>query len=341
MAEIVLGVGSSHSPMLGTDPEHWRLRAKEDVKWPAHPFRGKTYKFEELIRVRKRESLAEQLTMDVWRERHERNQKNLDFLASKIADADLDILVVIGDDQREVFFSDNSPSFLVYNGAKVLNKKASKNQLEAMPRGVSIAQWMNEPKEGDLEHRGAPDLANHIVKSVMEDGFDVSVADSMPMGRFGRPGIPHAFGFFYHRLLDDFRKTPNMATLPIFMNTFFPPNQPSAKRALAFGKAIGRAVRSWPGNARVGFAASGGFSHFVIDEDLDRRIMGAMEAGDEQTVVAEPESSYQSGTSEIKNWIAVMGAVAGGGLQFRIVDYVPCYRSLAGTGNANTFGLWH
>ncbi len=107
-----------------------------------------------------------------------------------------------------------------------------------------------------------------------------------------------------------------------------------------FGKVIGQAIRSWGGNARVGIAASGGFSHFVIDEELDMRILNAMEADDETTIINEPEYSYQSGTSEIKNWIAVQGAMQGTGLKFKLLDYVPCYRSDAGTGNANTFGEW-
>ena len=35
-----------------------------------------------------------------------------------------------------------------------------------------------------------------------------------------------------------------------------------------------------------------------------------------------------------------MGALEGSGLQFKLLDYVPCYRSSAGTGNAMAFGNW-
>ncbi len=48
-----------------------------------------------------------------------------------------------------------------------------------------------------------------------------------------------------------------------------------------------------------------------------------------------------SGTSEIKNWIAAMGALDGTELEFQLVDYIPCYRSEAGTGNVMCFGLWN
>ena len=43
-----------------------------------------------------------------------------------------------------------------------------------------------------------------------------------------------------------------------------------------------------------------------------------------------PEAQLQSGNSECKNWIAVAGACSG--LQFHEVDYVPGFRTAAGTG---------
>ncbi|MCC6472506.1 MAG: protocatechuate 3,4-dioxygenase [Burkholderiales bacterium] len=339
MAQIVLGVGSSHSPMLGTPPEHWGLRAIED-KRGKHPYRDGIYAFDELVELRKAENLATQITREVWNARHEKNQQCLDYLGKRIAEFKLDVLVIIGDDQGEVFLHDNMPTFAIYTGQKVFNKKASKAHLEALPAGVAIAEWANEPAECDMEHPGAPELAEQVIDRLKEDGFDVSVSSKTPVGRFGDSGIPHAFGFYYHRILDDLKDCPQMATLPVFINCFFRPNQPSARRALNFGKSIGAAIRSWGNEQRVGIAASGGFSHFVIDEELDRRVLKAMEEGDEETIVQQPDYFYQSGTSEIKNWIAVMGAVSQAGLKFRLIDYVPCYRSLAGTGNANTFGLW-
>ena len=340
MAEIVFGVGSSHTPMLGTEPEDWDQRALADKQNPAHPFRGGVYTFEELVELRKDEKLAAEHTMEKRVERHNKNMAALDLLGQKITEADLDILVVIGDDQRECFMPENSPPFVVYNGEKVLNKVMTQARLDAMPPGIAVAAWTNVPTDNDIEYPAEPELANHIVSHLTAGEFDVSVSNKMPPGRFGENGIPHAFGFFYHRILGDFKGNERMSTLPIFINTFFPPNQPTVKRALNFGKAVGDAIRAWNGDQRVGIAASGGVSHFVIDEDLDKRLLKAMEEEDEATILNEPEHSFQSGTSEIKNWIATMGAVQGSGLKFELVDYIPCYRSDAGTGNANTFGVW-
>ena len=91
---------------------------------------------------------------------------------------------------------------------------------------------------------------------------------------------------------------------------------------------------------RVAVMASGGLTHFVIDEELDRKILAAMQEGDEAALDAIPESYFKVGTAEIKNWYPVIAAMNETGLRHHLVDYVPCYRSEAGTGNAMAFVYW-
>jgi hypothetical protein len=86
--------------------------------------------------------------------------------------------------------------------------------------------------------------------------------------------------------------------------------------------------------------ASGGLSHFVVNEDLDRQVLKAMETGDEAALVAIPESYFKVGTAEIKNWYPLIAAMNAAGKTFHLVDYVPCYRSEAGTGCAMGFVYW-
>jgi 3-O-methylgallate 3,4-dioxygenase len=84
--------------------------------------------------------------------------------------------------------------------------------------------------------------------------------------------------------------------------------------------------------------ASGGFSHFVIDEEIDGMAFKALREGDRDAMAALPRERLNSGTSEIRNWIAMAGASQN--LSHRWSDYVPCYRSPAGTGTAMGFGIW-
>jgi 3-O-methylgallate 3,4-dioxygenase len=128
--------------------------------------------------------------------------------------------------------------------------------------------------------------------------------------------------------------------VPILINTFFPPNQAKPGRCYEFGKAIGRAIQAWDGDQRVCVIASGGLSHFVIDEGWDQRMIQALKEQDEATITNEPNVMFRSGTSETKNWIIAAGALCESGLQMNLLDYVPCYRSLAGTGNAMCFATW-
>jgi hypothetical protein len=84
--------------------------------------------------------------------------------------------------------------------------------------------------------------------------------------------------------------------------------------------------------------ASGGFSHFVLDEDLDHKALNALQDKDIDAIASLPLERLQSGTSEIRNWFATAGAVQH--LEMEVFDYVPCYRSPAGTGCAMAFAQW-
>ena len=84
--------------------------------------------------------------------------------------------------------------------------------------------------------------------------------------------------------------------------------------------------------------ASGGLSHFVIDEELDQQIITVLQKNDATTLTSVPKGRLNSGNSEIRIWIATAGAVEH--LKMQLIDYVPCYRSPAGTGCAMGFAQW-
>jgi 3-O-methylgallate 3,4-dioxygenase len=146
----------------------------------------------------------------------------------------------------------------------------------------------------------------------------------------------HAFGFVYRQIMRD-RPVPSV---PVLINTFYPPNQPSARRCVEFGSALFAAIERWQSPARVAVIASGGLIHFVIDEAFDREFLKAIEGGSISGFNGQAEEMFQSGTSEIKNWLPVARAMEHAGLRPETVDYVPCYRSAAGTGNGMGFISW-
>ena len=81
-------------------------------------------------------------------------------------------------------------------------------------------------------------------------------------------------------------------------------------------------------------------THFVVDEEMDARLLNAMRTRDYERLVSEPEIYFRSGTSEIKNWIVVAGILAETNLAMKIIDYAACYRTEAGTGSGMGFAVW-
>ena len=145
----------------------------------------------------------------------------------------------------------------------------------------------------------------------------------------------HAWSFVHQRIMGE-RVVP---IVPVLLNTYYPPNQPTPRRCYQLGRAIRQAPRPrGRRRKRVGVLASGGLSHFVVDEELDRHVLDILARRDAAAIAALPLDKLDSGNSEIRNWIATAGAVEH--LEMKLVDYVPSYRSEAGTGVGMAFAVW-
>ena len=330
MSEIVLGIGASHGPLLSTPPEKWDLRAKADRENKSHWYRGKSWDYESLLKERA-PGFAPEVEIDVRRERFARCRAAMEVLTRKFNEVAPEAVVILGNDQREFFGPDLTPSVTVYNGGKIHNVQ----HLHEGSPGLNIAEGGNAPPDAGAVYPGAPDLANHILRSLADDNFDLAQSSSTPKGS-ERHGIPHAYGFLYHSILGDAPPP----SVPVILNVHFPHNVPKNQRCLDLGRALQRAIKSFDGYQRVAMMASGGLTHFVFDEDLDRKVVAAMEKGDEDTLAGIPENIFKVGTAEIKNWYPVISAMNAEGRKYHNVDYVPCYRSEAGTGSGMAFGYW-
>ena len=82
MAEIILGVGSSHGPLLNLPPEQWEVRAKFDRAQSELAYRDGTYTFPELAELRACDEFVDQCVIEVKRERHAQCQTQLDDLGA-------------------------------------------------------------------------------------------------------------------------------------------------------------------------------------------------------------------------------------------------------------------
>lgn len=336
MADLVFGFGTSHGPLLTIDPTIWgRSHTADMMEIPRIHFRGNTYSWEELRALRGAANFAAQNTPAARQAAFADCQRALDALAGRIREARPDAMIVIGDDHYEYFRRDIQPPFAVFCGEAIVNRGFDPEARTDLPAAVREILAASCPPR-DAAYPVASALALRIIAQGVRDGFDVTSSEVQPLGPEGLRGIGHAVGFIVRRLLDD----RPMPLVPVLMNTYFEPNQPPVARCFEFGRSMGRAVKAWKRDARVAVAGSGGLTHFAIDEGLDRRLLRALRERDLDTLLAVPENVLQAGTSEYKNWIAALGVLWETDLEMELIDYVPCYRSDAGTGAGMGFATW-
>ncbi len=321
MAEIILGIGTSHSPMLSTPWDAFAGHAERDRANPRVP------DFERMVRE-KVSWIGRQLEPAVTRARHEATQAALARLHTVLADAAPDALIVIGDDQDEWFSADSQPALCIYWGDAVENLPPA---VEDVPPFRRLSYW---GYYGDGTNRSFPvdaALGKYLVETLTHEyAFDVAHVRVQPRHRpFG-----HAWSFVHQRVMGD-RIIP---IVPVLLNTYFPPNQPTPKRCYQLGQALRQAVEVWSSPKRVAILGSGGLSHFVVDEVLDHEVLELLAKKDVGGIAALPPEHLESGNSEIRNWIATAGAAEH--LSMDVVDYVPSYRSEAGTGVGMAFAVW-
>lgn len=335
MAEIILGLGSSHGPLLSTPPEEWHQRAAADRRNSGLWYRGRQWSFDELVTERGGPGVfQEEIDPGVCHQRRQACDAAIDTLSKTLYETSPDVVVIVTDDQREAFSEELQPTMGIFYGDEVAHMPLDEDTLAAMGPGLAVAASGHVPDEPKT-YPCAPDLARHTIGTLIDDGFDVATSARMPAGSHGDHSIGHGFGFIYKRIMPD-----PIPILPVFVNSFYPPNQPTAARCFDFGRALGRAVASWNTTRTVAFVASGGLTHFVIEEDFDRAFLDALAQDDQAYLTGIPQDRLQSGTSEMRNWIVVAGAMSTSPHTMELIDYVPCYRSEAGTGSAMGFAQW-
>src|SRR6185295_1673303 len=228
---------------------------------------GKRVTYDELLAAAD-PSIARQINEETFVEKFANIQAGLDELNTRFSQVNPDVVVMFGDDQSELFFDDNYPSINVYWG----------DTMKMLPRTIrpdmNPAMFISAKAYGDTERDYPVDskLGLHIIESLMDQDFDVSQSKYLraeyggsigpatwylDMKRETKPrrfGLPHAFAFPIVRWFGD--QSPPI--VPITINTCYPPNWISPRRAYALGQAVRRAVDAWDTDQTVAFVTSGG-----------------------------------------------------------------------------------
>jgi 3-O-methylgallate 3,4-dioxygenase len=319
MAQIVLGIGSSHGPTIRTPPEGWSRLVQKDLEDPR-------FDYDALLKAAS-PALENEVTPEKMQARYNACRRAIDVLSGVLANVNPDAIVVISNHHGVPPPDRMEPVFGMF-----LSDTQSKIDRSGHQTGAHRVMGTRQPIERQVDaYAVCPGLADHLMDGLVAEGFDVACCfQSDPTA-----GIEDAFTFLYELYLPD-RNTP---IVPFLLSRYLP-HQPTPRRCYAVGGAIRRAVEAWDRDMRVAIMASGGLSHQIVDEEQDRLVLRALQEKDIDTLcsLSRARLNRAPGTPETLNWVALAGAIEP--MRMTLIDYVPCYRSKAGTGHGVTFAYW-
>ncbi len=327
MARLAAAFGSSHSVMLAATLEDWLTGFREsDLRMPYYDDEGRPCSYKDLL-ARAPADAQERITPQLITTRFHEVQEAMHRMKAEIAAAKLDALVVVGDDQYELFGDQHMPAIAIYYGETIRN---------APQKPVAEGDWYRRAQMRRLEEAGEVHypchrhLALHLIDALVEREFDLSALAALSAGQHEG----HAYSFVHRWYLKD----APLPIVPIFLNTYNPPNPPLPQRCVKLGAALKDAIAAYPEDLRVGVLASGGLSHFALDEAMDRAIIKSFRAKDHEFLAALDPRKLKAGSSEIRNWLVVARAAAD--LDLSWLSYTPAYRTPALTGTGLCFARW-
>jgi hypothetical protein len=215
-------------------------------------------------------------------------------LRRRLAAAHPDLLVMFVNDHLQNFAYDNLPAFCVgLAGSYEAPSPGGSALMRLTPRTL----------------RGHPEWAMALLEAGLAAGIDF--AYSHDIESWDEMSVPLSF------LLPE-------ATIPVvtvYTNCAAPP-LPLTRRCLEVGAFVGEFVRGRSDPGRVALIATGGLSHWVgtpetgrINPDWDHWVLDHIARGDVAPLARltweEIERDGGNGGQEIRNWIALLGAVPG------------------------------
>ena len=244
-------------------------------------------------------------------------------LQEKLESFKPDALVILGDDQGDMFAKSMMPAICIYTGSELW--------------GTLAVPYLDEdPKSMIIKLKVHQGIANHLLEGLFKKGFDPAYSEiQRPIGR-PEHGASHAMIHPMPKLMPAL----DFPIVPVFLNEYFPP-MPTAKRCWQLGKAIRSILDTYPG--KVAIYASGGLSHDPtgpragwVDEPLDKWFLERIAKNEHnllKSLFTFVSAALNGGTGELRAWISVASAMDS---HAEIVDYFASSHAKIGCG----FAYW-
>jgi protocatechuate 4,5-dioxygenase, beta chain len=228
--------------------------------------------------------------------------------------------------------AENMPDvvFLVYND------HASAFSLEIIPTfAIGCAEEFQPTDEGWGARpvpvvRGHSELASHISASLIESDFDLTIINRM--------SVDHGLTVPLSLMFGQPQSWP-CRVIPFAVNVVqYPP--PSGNRCFQLGKALRRAVESFPQDLKVQIWGTGGMSHQLqgpraglINKQFDQRFLDLMVTDPEAlTRIARDQYLREAGSEgiELVMWLIMRGALEGRVREVHRFYHVPASNTAVG-----------
>ena len=170
MARLVAAFGSSHSVMLAAEREDWAAAFREsDQRMPLYDRTGARRSYAELLAAAP-QGADGRVTEAKMAESYERALAAVAELKRQIDETELDVLIIAGDDQHELFQDTLMPSIAIYYGETIRNARRSEVPGDDW---YGRAQMKRLEPERDAHYPVHAKLALHFISGLVERDFDV------------------------------------------------------------------------------------------------------------------------------------------------------------------------
>ncbi|WP_255955312.1 class III extradiol dioxygenase subunit beta [Streptomyces odontomachi] len=178
---------------------------------------------------------------------------------------------------------------------------------------------------------GAPELSEHLVRELVDASFDIAT--------FHKLDVDHGLTVPLSVYCPDPGDAWPCTVVPLLVNVIQYP-QPTAARCLALGRALGRAIRSFPQDLKVAVFGTGGMSHQLagaraglINTPFDRMFLEAIETDPDRLAALSREDYIRAaGTEgiELIMWLIMRGALSDRITRIHDTYHVPASNTAVG-----------
>jgi protocatechuate 4,5-dioxygenase beta chain len=270
------------------------------------------------------EAQAELASLELCREKYNRVHSAFEKMQEAIKDYAPEAIIMIGDDQYDMFDSSNNPALAIYTGSDPLWGRT----------GYDWDKPIIDRRKVIMNNH--VDLSNFLLKGLLKKGFDMANCKKfIPVGK-PESGLSHMAA----RIVPELDPSGEIPVICIFINEYFAP-LPTSERCAQLGVALSELLADRP--EKVAICASGGLSHYptkfnqgVIDVPFDTWVIERIARNDVdalKNLFTFDSDNLRSGTGEVRAWVSAAAAM---NRPAEIIDYLPIHASFLGAG----FAIW-